>query len=115
MFILRTAFWLSLAVLVLPTDARQQQALTSKIMDTVHHVSTFCDRNEKACKTGTRYWGVFRQKADYGFQLAVKLISEQLSGPRADVDAAYQRPASSTLRSDDLTPQWRGKKAQSGI
>ncbi len=115
MFILRAVFWLSLLVLVLPTDARQQQALTSKIMSSVTHISTFCDRNAKACETGARYWGVFRQKADYGFQLAAKLISEQITGERAPSPSAYQSPSNNTLRRNDLAPQWRGTKAQNRI
>ena len=115
MFILRTAFWLSLVVLVLPTDARQQEALSAKIMSSVNRVATFCDRNQKTCETGARYWAVFRQKADYGVQLAIGLISEQLRGGSDDHAATAQRSSGGTLRQDDLAPRWRGKSAQDRI
>ena len=112
MFIVRTVFWLSLVVLILPTDARQQELMTSKVISTVQHITTFCDRNEKICENGAHYWGVFRQKADYGFQLAISLVTERLSGEETDSKATLQRSSNSTLRPADLSPAWRGKSAQ---
>lgn len=115
MFILRTVFWLSLIVAILPTDARQQQQMTSKVVSAVQHASTFCDRNEKVCESGARYWKIFRQKADYGFELVVALISRQLSGNTENPGARVQRSLSNTLRPSDLRSPWRGQPSQNKI
>ena len=112
MFIVRTVFWLSLVVLILPTDARQQQQLTSKLVSTVHHMSSFCDRNASACETGARYWDLFTQKADYGFQLAVSVISNQFGGNTAPMNNGDGKGASAgTLQPQDLAPAWRGNRS----
>ena len=115
MFILRTVFWLSLVVLILPTDARQQEMMTTRVVSSVQHLSTFCDRNIKTCETGARYWGIFRQKADYGLQLALSLIAKQFSGADDDTTSPLQRSSTGTLRPTDLAPAWRGTSAQGHI
>ena len=123
MFMIRTVFWLSLVVLILPTDERQQERLTARIADTVGHAATFCERNQRACENAAHYWELFRQKADYGVQLAYGLIARQFGAADNRHDrrgVAYERtyphpPISGTLRPADLAPAWRGKPSDSDI
>lgn len=116
MFFIRTAFWLGVVVLVLPTDAQQQARLAQKASTAVTHVATFCDRNPKTCETGAEYWGLFVKKAEFGARLAWDLMNER-SGKAATgaqepiAPASHAQPeARGTLTPTDMQPAWRGTK-----
>jgi len=118
MFLIRVGFWVGLAVLLLPTDERQQARLYSTAVTTVERVTTFCDRNAQACAAGAELWAIFVKKAEFGARMAIDLVS---TSGRQDEDAASVRtqPASvkgkpapaarGTLTPADLTPAWRGQ------
>ncbi|MEL6372644.1 MAG: hypothetical protein AAFR04_01595 [Pseudomonadota bacterium] len=80
MFLIRTAFWLSLVILVLPTDEQQQARLFKTIEHTAGRVSTFCERNEKTCANGADWWGRFKEKAAFGGEVATKLFYRHVLG-----------------------------------
>ena len=124
MFLIRVGFWVGLAVLLLPTDERQQARLYSTAVTTVERVTTFCDRNAQACAAGAELWAIFVKKAEFGARMAIDLVS---SSGRPDEDAASARtqPASvkgkpapaarGTLTPADLTPAWRGQVQRTGL
>jgi hypothetical protein len=135
MFLIRTAFWVGLAVLLLPTDERQQARLYGTAVATVERVTTFCDRNAQACAAGAELWATFVKKAEFGARVAIDLVS---SGGRKDEDApARTQPASATanakakvqatpeakvpasvrgtLTPADLAPTWRGQVQRTGL
>ena len=136
MFLIRVAFWVGLAVLLLPTDERQQARLYGTAVATVERVTTFCDRNAQACAAGAELWATFVKKAEFGARVAIDLVS---SGGRKDEDAASPRsqPASpgecqgqarvqargqgcprrvrGTLTPADLAPAWRGQVQRTGL
>ena len=93
MFLIRVGFWVGLAVLLLPTDERQQARLYSTAVTTVERVTTFCDRNAQACAAGAELWAIFVKKAEFGARMAIDLVS---TSGRQDEDAASLRtqPAS---------------------
>ena len=129
MFFIRVAFWLSLVVMLLPTDERQQARLYGTAVATVERVTTFCDRNAQACATGGELWATFVKKAEFGARIAIDLAT---SGGRKDEGAvptparveptgARARPEvrpearpqqpypRGTLTPADLAPAWRGQ------
>ena len=124
MFLIRVAFWVGVAVLLLPTDERQQARLYSTAVTTVERVTTFCDRNAQACAAGAELWAIFVKKAEFGARMAIDLVS---TSGRQDEDAASLRtqPASvkgkpapaarGTLTPADLTPAWRGQVQRTGL
>ena len=131
MFLIRMAFWVGLAVLLLPTDERQQARLYGTAVATVERVTTFCDRNAQACAAGAELWATFVKKAEFGARMAIDLVS---SSGRKDEDARHaaspQRPANAkaeakpepkvprargTLTPADLTPAWRGQVQRTGL
>jgi uncharacterized protein DUF5330 len=124
MFLIRVGFWVGLAVLLLPTDERQQARLYSTAVTTVERVTTFCDRNAQACAAGAELWAIFVKKAEFGARMAIDLVS---TSGRQDEDAASLRtqPASAkgkpapaargTLTPADLTPAWRGQVQRTGL
>jgi len=124
MFLIRVGFWVGLAVLLLPTDERQQARLYSTAVTTVERVTTFCDRNAQACAAGAELWAIFVKKAEFGARMAIDLVS---TSGRQDEDAASLRtqPASvkgkpapaarGKLTPADLTPAWRGQVQRTGL
>jgi hypothetical protein len=52
MFLIRTAFWLIIIILLLPTDEGQQSKVYGTAEAAVKDVATFCDRNPDTCTTG---------------------------------------------------------------
>ena len=86
MFIIRTAFWLSLVVLFLPagsgedgTDAKIVGASEafSVAQTTVGDLAKFCERNPGACDTGNLVVSSFGQKARYGAQIVYEYLDDK--------------------------------------
>lgn len=112
MFLIRTAFWLALVVLLLPSDKEQQAKLYSTAREAVHRVATFCDRNGPLCEQGARHWAAFQTKLEFGSRLAIDLVSEKLTGvPTSGPQQAVDR---GTLTPSDKNPPWRGGTSRTG-
>lgn len=92
MFLIRTAFWLSLVVLLLPTDPQKQAKLYSTASGAVQHVATFCDRNRSVCDQGAKFWSVFQAKLEFGSRMALDIASERLFGSAPRQGAAVVSP-----------------------
>ena len=69
MFFIKLAFWLGVAVLLLPTDAQQQARLYTTATSAVERATTFCDRNPATCTTAASAWATFLKKAEFGARL----------------------------------------------
>ena len=90
MFLIRTAFWLSVVVLLLPADpetgerAPRVHALEAlaAARTTVTDLSAFCDRNPGVCVTSGAAFEVLTQNVKYG----ARLVSSQFSRPPADAN-----------------------------
>lgn len=104
MFLIRTAFWLSLVVLLLPTDARQQAKLYAAASDAATQAATFCDRNKGVCDKGSQYWAVFQTKLEFGTRMAMDLAAERVFGRSSKPEAVA---AGHTLTPADMAPSWR--------
>ena len=124
MFLIRVGFWVGLAVLLLPTDERQQARLYSTAVTTVERVTTFCERNAQACAAGAELWAMFVKKAEFGARMAIDLVSssgrpdEDPASPRTQPASVKGKPAPAargTLTPADLTPAWRGQVQRTGL
>jgi hypothetical protein len=125
MFLIRLAFWVGLAVLLLPSDERQQERLYATAVATVERAATFCERNEKVCATAGEMWATFLKKAEFGARLAINAAG---SAGRAPDDAAPPTPQPTSARPEsrfgpatrgtltpaDLSPAWRGQPPRAG-
>lgn len=111
MKLIRTALWLSVVVLMLPTDGQQQEKLYKTAADAATHAATFCERNKAVCAKGGEYWSVFQQKLQFGTKMVVDLASERMFGRSNAAPAATAiAPASQTLTPADMAPAWRGQQ-----
>ncbi len=124
MFLIRVGFWVGLAVLLLPTDERQQARLYSTAVTTVERVTTFCDRNPQTRASGAKPWAIFVKKAEFGARMAIDLVSssgrqdEDPAAPRTQPASVKNKPAPAargTLTPADLTPAWRGQVQRTNL
>lgn len=91
-FLLRAAFWLSLAVLLLPSgeDGQPQTAQVSTgeaiyaAQTFVADISGFCERNPDTCQTGEQALKTFGSKARYGAKLVYGYLGD-FTGEDADI------------------------------
>lgn len=127
MFLIRLAFWVGLAVLLLPTDERQQARLYTTAVATVERATTFCDRNAKICAGAGELWATFVKKAEFGARMAIDLVGnsarkDESAEPQVQPAADRGRPAEArlgpaprgTLTPSDLAPAWRGYPQRTG-
>ncbi len=77
MFLIRTAFWLVVLVLLLPTDKDQQNQIYGTAQTAVSDVAGFCDRNPQTCATSQEAFAVLVQKAQYGAGMLMELVEGQ--------------------------------------
>ena len=119
LFLIRTAFWLMIIVLLLPTDEQQRSEVYGTAQATVHDVATFCDRNPETCARGKDAFGVLVQKAQFGARMLMDLINgkdeadgfgEPSSGrPSLFEPARLDTGASQdTLNPEDREEAWSG-------
>ena len=85
MFLVRAAFWLSLAIFLLPLDERDQ-------------ARTFCERYPSTCAAGAELWSAFRKKAEFALPLAARIVQDWMTKSDAKRGATAANPQDQTLR-----------------
>ena len=121
MFLIRTAFWLAIVILLLPTDSKQQSEVYGTAQAAVKDVTGFCDRNPEACTKGLDVFQVFVQKAEFGFAMLMGFVENKDATATSVPDApaasiaqpaeptSFERDQShDTLEPQDLQPEWHG-------
>jgi Family of unknown function (DUF5330) len=126
-FLIRTAFWLSIVVMLLPTPQSMKppesnvgatQAI-SAASATVSDMRQFCARQPDACEIGSAALTQFGHKAQASAKWLYEFLSDKLGTdhtasvkgePKAvpvEIDSSQH-----TLTSADTTPAWRGPQRQ---
>lgn len=124
MFLIRTAFWLSLLILLLPTgeqpDTTDQSAnlgvgeVYGAAEATYSDLASFCERNPAVCENSRTAWGTFEKKAKYGAQMVYRYLRETTPEPEKPQNDQQRlvRPvkpgphAAGNLTDNDLIPVW---------
>lgn len=88
MFLIKTAFWLTILILLLPTDEQQRSQIYGTAQAAVNDVTTFCDRNPTTCETGQEAFAVLVQKAQYGAAVLMDMLSGQEGESSASLPTA---------------------------
>jgi hypothetical protein len=124
-FLLRVAFWLGLAVLLVPTGHSGSESGTgepsaadavSAAQATVADLRQFCDRRPEACAVGAQAAVAFGHKAQAGAKMLYDFLSEKLgpneTGSVDTIAGGKTEPvmvkSQDTLTPADLKPEWRG-------
>jgi hypothetical protein len=117
-FLLRTAFWLSIVILLLPTPDSMKsesnvgaaQAVTAASA-TFSDMSQFCVRQPDACQIGSQALTQFGHKAQASAKWLYDLVTSKSapqSGPAEPAKAVAESDSQNTLTQADTTPAWRG-------
>jgi hypothetical protein len=131
-FLLRTAFWLSIVLALLPTGGSQPKSNEPSINPieavsaagaAVSDLSGFCGRQPDACVVGAQAVSAFGQRAQAGAKMVYEIISEKMVTETGSVTptkastTGATKGSQQTLKPSDLEPAWRGpaprKEAQS--
>jgi Family of unknown function (DUF5330) len=122
MFLLRTAFWLSVALALLPSFVSKQAATLpvevgatdamTAASATVADLSGFCERRPDACAAGAQLATVFGQRAQAGAKIVYEFVGDKLAkteqaGPAVEAPEAV-KASQNTLTATDMAPAWRG-------
>ena len=126
-FLIRTAFWLSIVIMLLPTPASMKtpesnvgaaQAV-SAASATVSDMRQFCTRQPEACEVGVQALTQFGHKAQASAKWLYEFLSEKLGNDHTASIArdpkaapADAEPSQNTLTASDTTPSWRGPQRQ---
>jgi hypothetical protein len=107
MFLLRAAFWLTVAILLIPADSQTGEAPRVTIVNaflaakaTVADLSAFCERNPDVCVTGGAAFDLFAEKAQSGARMLYRYLDKP-ADPMAE-------PGKGTLSEDDIALPWKG-------
>jgi hypothetical protein len=128
MFLIRTAFWLSVAIVLLPTPDSVKapeskvgaaQAMTAASA-AVSDMKGFCARQPEACEVGSQALTAFGYKAQASAKWVYEFLSAKLGDhtvtaaePGKAVPAAAEAtPSQNTLTQTDTAPAWRGPRQQ---
>ena len=133
-FLLRTAFWLGLVLILLPAGSSQRGPSVGDVgaanaisaaSATVEDVRGFCGRQPEACTIGSQVATAIGYKAQAGAKMLYDVLTDALApretgslandgGARAGTtksatDGRAARSGSqNTLTAGDLAPAWRG-------
>jgi hypothetical protein len=121
-FLIKLAFWLTIVILLLPSDRAQQGAPASPIGTgnavsaanaAVSDMRQFCVRQPDACAVGSQALVHFGQKAQSGAKMLYEFLNEKLAhGETHDASAApastARKPSQNTLTPADTALPWRG-------
>jgi hypothetical protein len=119
-FLIRVAFWLTVALVLLPSLGSQTTARKGPELGAteaavaagaaVADMSNFCDRQAEACVVGAQAAAVIGHRAQTGARMVYDFISDKVvhdKGETGSIDAK-QMAGQNTLTADDLGPAWRG-------
>src|SRR5947209_3705430 len=120
-FLMRTAFWLSIVILLLPTPESMKtpepgigaaQAVTAASA-TVSDMSQFCARQPEACQVGSQALTYLGHKAVASTKwLYEKFTSNSEQPAAAPTKALAETDSQNTLTRADTAPAWRGTQPQ---
>lgn len=104
MFFVRTVFWVSLIVLVLPIDKTKVDDTITQSVSTagaieiasgaISDLASFCGRNPEVCEKGREFANAFGVKAVYASGLLYKFLDEQFAEKTAEVASTTKKQSS---------------------
>jgi hypothetical protein len=113
-FLLRTAFWLIVLVLLLPTNEQQQSQVYGTAQAAVKDVSGFCERNPTVCTTGKDAFDVFVQKARFGADMLMSFVKGQ-TGLGSGAETPTDPGATEEPSTDEIGPAEEPADEQSSL
>ena len=125
-FLIRTAFWLSIVIMLLPTpdsmktpDGVGAAQAVSAASATMSDMKQFCARQPDACEVGSQALTQFAHKAQASAKWLYEFLGEKLASDQTAAAARQPKTApadletgQNTLTATDTAPAWRGPQRQ---
>ena len=123
MFLIRTFFWVSLVILLVPFGNNNSANVMGATKHAFRDMNQFCHRNVDICNISQEAWRTIKYKAEYGYNIVVAVAKDMKENSKKDYEPAY-RPKSNewrsgtgqkqnkfdsqnTLSAADMEPEWR--------
>ena len=119
-FLLRTAFWLSIVLVLLPSGGHQAKSsavsigpadAVSAASAAVSDMSGFCDRQPEACEIGGQAAVAFGQRAQAGARFLFDYLNDRIApgatGSVTQRSRMDEPPSQHTLTPGDMRLEWR--------
>lgn len=112
-FVLKTAFWLSLVILLIPADPETAEDTGNPDISSLQAISAaqqayvdmtrFCERSPLACETGSAAVEMFGAKARTGARMVYEYLDPAREGARntAGSEAVSAAPSKASTRTDE--------------
>ena len=120
-FLLRSMFWLSVVLVLLPSGKTQPSSTAPGAVETLSaagaalsDMTGFCNRQPEACLTGAQAAVAFGQRAQAGAKMVYEFLHEKAAPADTGsvrpkpATAVKEKPSQHTLTPVDLKPAWRG-------
>ena len=109
-FLLRTAFWLTLVLVLIPLGSEQESTTVEKVdpvsaflaaQATVSDIGGFCGRNPRACETGGNALTAIGSRARDGARIVYEFLDTQIAdGAEADALVTGSTTTAPTTQAD---------------
>lgn len=118
-FLLRVAFWLSIVVILLPSDPAKKADSTQVAVSPLEALGAaqaavddargFCNRKPEACEIGSQALQTFGQKAQLGSKYLYEFLSDRFGDAHTDkvTGSIPEHPGRQTLTPTDAAPAWK--------
>lgn len=128
MFLIRTVFWVSLVILMLPVGGNNSSNIVGATKYAFQDMDKFCDRNIDICNISAETWKSLKYKAAYSFDVVASIAKDIKQAGAREYSPVYKAQKSTwetgslnkskaqssekitasqnTLRGDDLKPTW---------
>ncbi len=90
MFIIRTLFWVSLVILLLPIGQNNEANIIGATKYAIQDGDKFCNRNVDICNISSEVWRSFKYKAAYGLEVVSGVAKEIRQNSRDPYAPAYK-------------------------
>ena len=119
-FLIRTAFWLSIVIMLLPTPESMKtpdsgigaaQAVTAASA-TVSDMGQFCSRQPEACQVGSQALTHLGHKAVASAKGLYEKFTSKPEQAGTPAKALAETDSQNTLTQSDTAPAWRGMQPQ---
>ncbi len=101
MFLIRTFFWVSLVILLVPLGNNNSANVVGATKYAFRDMNQFCNRNVDICNISQEAWRTIKYKAEYGYNIVVAVAKDMKESSQKDYKPTY------SPKSDAKSEEWR--------
>ena len=120
MFLIRTFFWVTLVILLVPIGNSNSANVMGATKHAFRDMNQFCYRNVDICNISQEAWRTIKYKAEYGFNVVVAVAKDMKESSQKAYEPAFKPKSDeyrtgkksesfsqNTLSAADMEPEWR--------